>query len=192
MEKKRDKKILILVKMKMIVNLIFVLFFIGCISDKNKDAKISGSDKHRKDLILNSLQKTNPIARQTILQVIDTVEFYKSRLTEWPDSALTPILDKCHTIFFDSLILSKDISFYDEIVMDTFLYNRFAELVYTEELCLSDMIVMADFELINYQYLNKKYTRFVSQNRDNVKLMGKLSYIEPLGIAYSSDRKSVV
>ena len=171
--------------MRALIYFLFILLFGGCITGNKTDNKINSSDRHRKDLILNSLQQTNPVARQTILEIIDTVEYYKSRLQVWPDSALYPILNRCRNQLFDTLAVKDRNCFANIVFNDTTVSNRFLELINLSDLDISDRFVIADFELINYQYLNKKYLRLLKQESIKDSSWERLLALEAFGKEYN-------
>ena len=170
MEKKKDKPVkkkFIFIFMRNLILCLFIVTFFSCTLKKRDDMSYSSNDSHKNNIYLTSLIDKDTLARKTILEVIDTVEFYKSRLSEWPDSAVYYTLRKYWASGIDST--KFDITRTDVVSTfqrDTFSVNYFENLLGERDMRLNDMIICADFRMILYQYLGKKYKKALMREAD--------------------------
>ena len=166
--------------MKNLLLCLFIFLFFGCMSKKREDNGYSEFNDHKSDLYLTSLVEKDSIARQTILDVIDTVEYYKCRLSAWPDSAVYTILKRYWVDGSEEPLqynINNVLSIYNR---DTLCANYYFSLVDNKEMNLKDMIICADFKLIVYQYLTKKYRRLLLREAELKGVQNDINAFYPL------------
>lgn len=164
------------------------LFILFCSCSRNREVHRSNpvlpSQEKRNEEVLTKFKETDTLGWHTITGIIDTVKHYQLNLQPWPEEAIAHYLDefwKNHELPPIGKQVSAPLQSFME---DTMRVKHFRDFIPREGRSSWDEIYIGDFEMLNFQYLNKKYTRLLRTMKKDDPMIESIRQAQPLWDAF--------